>query len=149
MTALHWLLLAFVSVPLAELYVLIKVGSVVGVLPTIGLCVLTAALGAVLIRAQGIAALAHAQRSINAGEVPAMALIEGAFILVAGALLLTPGLLTDAVGFGCLIPILRRTIVFEFLKRRFATEIPASNPDRPGRSTHVIEGEFRHEDGSN
>ena len=86
MTILHWLLAVFLLVPLAEIYVLLKVGGALGALPTIALVVLTAVVGAALMRAQGFSTVQKVQRQLANGEIPAVAMIEGAFILVAGAL---------------------------------------------------------------
>lgn len=143
MRVLHLLFLLFIVVPIAEIYLLLEVGGVIGAIPTIGLVVLTAAAGAVLVRAQGFSTIMQVRRSMDAGEVPAVAIIEGIFLLVAGAMLLTPGFLTDAVGFGCLIPPLRRALILRFLETRVI------HPHHPGPAPHhghVIEGEFRRED---
>ena len=118
MNALHVLLLLFIAIPLAEIYLLIEVGGVIGVVPTIGLVVLTAVAGAALVRAQGFSTIRKVRRSMDAGEVPAIAIIEGIFLLLAGALLLTPGFLTDAIGFCCLVPPLRRAVIVRFIESR-------------------------------
>lgn len=140
------LLLLFVTIPLVELYFLIQVGSLIGALPTIVLCVLTAAVGAMLVRAQGFSTLTRAQANLDRGELPAIPLLEGAVLLVSGALLLTPGIVTDLLGLACLIPPLRQHIIRRFLERH-------SRPLRDGASVHVktsgrrvIEGEYRRED---
>ena len=148
MRVLHLLFLLFIAVPLAEIYLLLEVGGVIGAIPTIGLVVLTAAAGAALVRAQGFSTIRQVRRSMEAGEVPAVAIIEGIFLLVAGALLLTPGFLTDAVGFCCLVPPLRRGLIVRFLETRI---IRASvvHPRDPAASRHhgdVPEGEFKRED---
>ena len=143
MNVLHLLFLLFIAVPIVEIYLLLEVGGVIGAIPTIGLVVLTAAAGAVLVRAQGFSTIMQVRRSMEAGEVPAVAIIEGIFLLVAGALLLTPGFLTDAVGFGCLIPPLRRALILRFIEMRV---IRARHPGPAPRHGHVIEGEFKRED---
>lgn len=143
MSVIHWLLLLFIAVPLAEIYVLLKVGAVIGALPTIGAVVLTAVIGAALVRSQGFSTLARIRASLDRGEVPAIALVEGAFLLVAGALLLTPGFITDAVGFACLCPPLRRYLITEFLLERL---IVAGRGRHVSGEDRVIEGEFRRED---
>lgn len=142
MTILHWLLAVFLLVPLAEIYVLLKVGGVLGALPTIALVVLTAVVGAALMRAQGFSTLQKVQRQLAVGEVPAVAMAEGAFILVAGALLLTPGFITDCIGFCCLLPPLRQSLIRRMLFRFGRPEM------RPGPAAgRVIDAEFtRHED---
>ena len=96
MRVLHLLFLLFIVVPLVEIWLLLEVGGVMGAVPTIGLVVLTAVAGAALVRAQGFSTIRQVHRSMDVGEVPAVAIIEGIFLLVAGALLLTPGFLTDA-----------------------------------------------------
>ncbi len=143
MSLIHWLFLLFLVVPLAEIYVLLEVGSLIGALPTVGAVVLTAVIGAALVRVQGFSTLAQIRESLDRGEVPAVALVEGAFLLVAGALLLTPGFITDAVGFACLCPPLRRFLITEYLLEKL---IVAGRRSRRPRDSDVIEGEFRRED---
>ena len=149
------LLLMFVSIPLVELYVLIKVGAEIGALSTIALCLFTAALGAFLIRVQGFSTLMKARADLEREEVPALAMIEGVFLVIAGLLLMTPGLVTDAFGFLCLIPPLRQAWARGFLERRSSRIHPGPGfqrgPAGPGhgqgqRTVHVIEGEFKRED---
>ncbi len=139
-----WLLLLFFTVPLVEIYVLLEVGGIVGVLPTIALVVLTAVIGAGLIRAQGLATLRRVQQELERGELPAVAIIEAALLLVAGALLLTPGFVTDTIGFLTLVPPLRRRVIRSFLARRVAAAAGPGGGDP--RGPRVIEGEFRRED---
>ncbi len=136
------LLLLFFTVPLVEIYVLLEVGGMIGVLPTIVLVVLTAVMGAGLIRAQGIATLGRVQQQLERGELPAVGIIEAALLLVAGALMLTPGFVTDTIGFLILVPPLRRWAIQSFLARRMA---PAGGQGG-ARQRGAIEGEFRRED---
>ncbi len=140
-----WLLLLFFAVPLVEIYVLLEVGGIVGVLPTIALVVLTAVIGAGLIRAQGLATLRRVQQELERGELPAVAIIEAALLLVAGALLLTPGFVTDTIGFLILVPPLRRRAIQSFLARRVVAAAAAPGQGDP-RGPRIIEGEFRRED---
>jgi UPF0716 protein FxsA len=140
-----WLLLVFFTVPLVEIYVLLEVGGIIGVLPTIAMVVLTAVIGAGLIRAQGIATLGRVRLQLERGELPAVGIIEAALLLVAGALLLTPGFVTDTIGFLILVPPLRRRAIHSFLARRVVTSGAPPGPDGAGE-TRVIEGEFRRED---
>ena len=107
---MKYLFLLFLLVPMLEIYLLIQVGGVIGALPTVLLVVLTAFIGAYLLRQQGFATLQKAQESLARGELPAGSLLEGAILLVTGALLLTPGFFTDAVGFICLVPVARQAI---------------------------------------
>lgn len=121
------LAMLFILVPLVELYLLIQVGSLVGVEITIGIVVVTGLVGAWLARFQGLKVLNEVRASLSVGEMPADALIDGLLILVAGAVLLTPGLLTDALGFGLLIPRGRR-IVRSLVRRRLPSQISDLDP---------------------
>lgn len=142
MTIFHWLLAVFLLVPLAEIYVLLKVGSVLGALPTVALVVLTAVVGAALMRAQGFSTVQKVQRQLAQGEIPGVALVEGAFILVAGALLLTPGFITDCIGFCCLFPPLRQALI-----RRTAVRIRTSRRSAQNNPGRVIDADFiRHDE---
>jgi UPF0716 protein FxsA len=142
---LHWLFLAFLIVPLAEVYVLIQVGSVVGAGWTIFLVVFTAVLGAVLVRIQGLSAIDRVRRALAADELPALELVEGLFLLVAGALLLTPGFITDAVGFACLTPPLRRGVIRALVRRGVVRAAAARGGDPGGGQAggRVIDGQGR------
>ncbi|MDG6774886.1 FxsA family protein [Thiomicrorhabdus sp. ZW0627] len=109
-------LLFFVLVPLAELYILIQVGSVIGALPTVLLTVATAVMGVMLMRSQGASILQKTQVSLAKGEVPQSAMMEGAFIFLGGLLLLVPGLMSDALGLLFLIPWVRKALIRQTLK---------------------------------
>ena len=100
----------FIVVPLLDLFILVQLGRAVGVLPTIALVVVTGVLGAALARSQGLRTVLEAQREIAAGRLPGRALLDGLAILVGGALLLTPGLLTDLLGLSLLFPPTRRWV---------------------------------------
>lgn len=104
------LALLFVVVPLIELVLLIRLGQWVGLWPTLGLVIFTGVLGASLARAEGLRTLAAFQREVSAGRLPGQALLDGISILVGGAFLLTPGLLTDLVGFALLLPATRQAL---------------------------------------
>ena len=101
-------LLLFIVMPILEIAVLLKVGGAIGVLPTLGIVVLTAVIGTHMLRQQGTATLERARSRFGSGEMPAGEMIEGLLLLVGGVLLLTPGFVTDAFGFACLIPASRR-----------------------------------------
>lgn len=96
--------LIFVAVPLAEIYALIKVGSWLGVLPTIALLLLVSALGAVLVKREGLRVLRRMQEQVMAGNMPSNELLDGVCLLLAGLLLVVPGFVTDAVGLILLLP---------------------------------------------
>lgn len=104
MGLLGLLLLLFILVPLLELYLLVRMGAWIGVLPTIVIVFATGIVGAALARREGLRTLWEARASLSRGETPGRALLDGLAILVGGALLLTPGLLTDLVGFTLLLP---------------------------------------------
>lgn len=140
------LFLLFLAVPLLEVYLLIEVGQVIGAVPTIAAVVGTALLGAALARYQGMVTVTRLYAQLHHGEVPTQTLFEGACLLVAGALLLTPGFFTDAVGFALLTPPLRRW-VYRRLRSRIWTQMDPFDPDKGAREAggrgSVIEGEFR------
>ncbi len=104
------LFLLFTVIPLVELALLIKLGSAIGVLDTILLIVFTGAAGAILVRAAGIQCLFSVRQQMQAGIFPADELCNGLLILIAGAFLITPGLLTDGVGFALLLPPVRAVV---------------------------------------
>ncbi len=111
------LLFVFIIMPIAEMAVLIQVGSVIGVFNTIGFVLLTAVVGAWLLRQQGLATLLKANQRLNSGELPAREVAEGLILAVGGVLLLTPGFITDAIGFLCLLPFSRHWLAAQALKR--------------------------------
>lgn len=113
-----WLFLLFIGVPLVELALLIQLGKLVGLLPTLALIVLTGALGAALARRQGLAVIGQVRSETAGGRIPAGPIVDGVIILLAAAVLMTPGVLTDAAGFLCLVPAFRRWLKGR-LKRRF------------------------------
>lgn len=104
------LLALFIIVPAVELILLIKIGSKIGPLPTIALILVTGFLGAFLTKLQGALALANFRKAIFEGRIPKDEVLDGVMILVAGAVLLTPGFLTDAFGFLLLLPSFRKPV---------------------------------------
>lgn len=126
-----YLVLAFIIVPLLELAVIIQVGQGLGVLPTIGLLLVVSIGGAWLVKFQGLGVMNRIRRQLAAGQMPTDELVNGVLILVAGALMLTPGFITDAVGLSLLFPP-SRAVVRRFLAQRFRASIitgPGSGPD--------------------
>lgn len=106
---MFWLLLVlFVAIPTLELAILVQLGQTVGLVPTVALVLGTGALGAWLARRQGLGVLRTVQAELQAGRMPAGAMVDGLIILLAAAVLLTPGVLTDVVGFLFLVPAVRR-----------------------------------------
>ncbi len=112
------LILLFTLVPALELALLIEVGSRIGTAATIGLVVATGVLGAALARQQGLLVLRRIQAELSAGRLPASSLVDGVIVLMAGALLVTPGILTDVLGILCLVPGFR-SLVKARLRSRF------------------------------
>ncbi len=102
-----WFLLAFIGVPLVEIALFIKVGGLIGLWPTIAIVIATAVAGTALIRRQGLNTLQRAQQEMDAQRLPVRELFDGICLIFAGAMLLTPGFLTDTVGFALLVPPLR------------------------------------------
>ena len=148
MPSFPFFLLLFLLVPLAEIWLLIEVGGWIGALPTVALVVLTAVIGAALARFQGLATLQRLQAAMARGEAPAVEMLEGVLLLVGALLLLTPGFLTDGIGFACLLPFTRRALARWGL-RRFTVVTPAGNHGASaggGRRNRTIEGEFTRED---
>lgn len=120
------LLLLFTVVPLIELYLLITIGGVIGVVPTIAIVIGTGVLGAWLARWQGLAVIRRISDEMGAGRIPTDALIDGLLVLVAAAVLLTPGLLTDTAGFILLVPgsraAVRKVVAAAIAKRTQTTD---------------------------
>lgn len=114
---MRFLFILFVLMPIAEMWLLIKVGGLIGAGATILLVLLTAVIGAGLLRWQGISTLLRANQRLAEGQLPAEEIFEGLIIAVSGALLLTPGFFTDGLGFLGLIPITRRGFVKWFSRR--------------------------------
>lgn len=167
-------LIIFVVMPIAEMWLLIEVGGRIGALPTIALVLLTAMVGLALLRQQGTSTLARANQRMQSGGIPAQEMAEGLFLAVGGALLLTPGFITDAIGFACLIPGLRQWLLARVIKHWQSVQAkrgstgggpfdpfrtgPSNRPfdrsfDDPSESRSVkkppsqtIEGDFRRED---
>ncbi len=111
------LLLLFIVLPAVELGLLIELGQRIGTLETLALIVVTGIVGASMARSQGLSLLSRVREQISAGEMPADSLLDGLMILIASALLVTPGVLTDAFGFLCLMPAFRALIKRELVRR--------------------------------
>jgi len=162
-------LLLFVIVPLIELYLIIVVGGAIGAIWTVLLVILTAVIGVSLLRIQGMSTLTRAQRNMAQGQIPAMEMMEGIALAVAGVLLITPGVITDAIGFLFLLPSSRQAIIRYILARSsvqtgFGGQSVAftesrqskqsyqqkpgdkSSQDKPPKVGRTIEGEYRRED---
>ena len=120
------LFILFVAVPILEMIILIKIGGLIGAIPTIAMVVLTATVGIWLLKLEGLATLRRVQEKMTTGQLPETELLEGIMLIVGGALLLTPGFVTDSFGFVCLIPGLRRPLARWLIKRTLVMQNGAS-----------------------
>jgi len=136
--------LVVLIVPFVEIYLLLQVGGIIGAIPTIILVILTAIIGAGLLRKQGFETFQRCQKNLAQGQIPAYEMIEGPIILIGGLLLLTPGFLTDILGFACLIPSLRRKIAQYVLENHLLQAV--SGFPKTSKSENTLEGEFHRDD---
>ena len=158
---MRFLLPLFIIMPIVEMWVLIQVGGLIGALPTIALVLLTAMIGLHLLKQQGLSTLMRASQKMAHGGLPANEILEGILLAIGGALLLTPGFFTDAIGFACLLPFTRRSLVKILLRKGvfmarstmqngFQAHHQSSYSSRSGsafsKSDNVIDGEFTRED---
>jgi UPF0716 protein FxsA len=116
------LVVLFIGIPFAEIYVLLQVGHAIGVFNTLALLILVSVVGAWLAKREGLGVLRRMQRALNEGRVPGTELVDGFLILLAAALMLTPGFLTDIAAIFLLLPPVRAVVRRE-LRRRFARRI--------------------------
>jgi len=154
-----YVFLLLVAMPIIEIAVIVQVGNQIGALATIGIVILTAVLGTVMLRQQGLATLRRFQERTSRGELPAQQLLEGLLLVIGGVLLLTPGFVTDAIGFLCLVPVSRVALARMLSRRSVAfvagngrvtahtaehSESPASTSGVVTRhSNTVIEGDYQ------
>jgi len=164
---LRFFILVFVVMPILEMWLLIKVGGIIGALPTIALVFLTAMAGLALLRQQSFRTLFRAKSRMAQGQLPANEMVEGIFLAVGGALLLTPGFITDIVGFCCLLPGIRQVLIAWGLKQfkvyplggqsnfgnyhqsfehKRSAHHSSNERDTQKHSNQTIDGEFRRED---
>ncbi|MCF6444630.1 FxsA family protein [Nereida sp. MMG025] len=139
-----WLFALFVAVPLIEIALFIQVGGWIGLWPTLAIVVVTAFLGTFLVRQQGALAMSQVRNSFSQLNDPTEPLAHGAMILFSGALLLTPGFFTDAVGFSLLIPGVR-TAVYKYLRARVnvaSFQMGAHPQQRDPQDASTIETEY-------
>jgi UPF0716 protein FxsA len=146
------LLLVFIIVPILEIIVFIQAGELIGLWPTVAAIILTALIGAAIVRHQGLSTLARAQESLAAGRFPITEVFDGLCLVFAGAFLITPGFLTDSAGFLLLVPPVRallRRIVGSRMIASGQVKVWADSPPRdhpPGRKRDgiVIDAEYEH-----
>ena len=132
----------FIFVPLIEIYVLIEVGGKVGAGWTVFAILATAIIGASLLRIQGASTLLRAQANIAQGNMPAMEVMEGIALAASGMMLLTPGFVTDSMGFLLLIPFLRRALIKNMLLRKQSTmQSGFRTSQHYSDNSHTVDGE--------
>lgn len=142
------LLLAFIGVPIIEIAVLIQVGGLIGLWPTLGLVVLSAIVGSLELRRQGLNTLVTLRSQLDRGELPAQTLFDGVCLLFAGALLLTPGFVTDAFGLSLFLAPVRkllRVTVGRYLAQRMETRVYTAGgrgPGEPGGTQGPIDVDY-------
>lgn len=141
-----WLLFFFLT-PIVEMYLLIEVGGYIGAWPTIALVMITAVIGVSLLRIQGLSTLTRGMGRLEGGQLPAREVVEGLLLAVAGALLLTPGFVTDGIGFVLLTPPLRGALAERLLARvqvvkAYQQHGGGFRPPPPQGGDQTLEGEF-------
>lgn len=137
-----WLFLAFLAVPLIEIALFIQIGGAIGLWPTLLTVVLTAVAGSYLVRSQGLATLGKLRASLDRFTDPTETLADGAMILFSGALLLTPGFFTDALGFALLVPGIRHWLFRQARKRvKVQTFGPDGQPVPP--RDDIVDAEYK------
>ncbi len=167
---MRFFFLLFIIVPIVEMWVLIEVGAKIGALSTIFLVFLTAAIGLALLRQQGLSTLLKVNQRMEQGQLPAQEILEGVMLAVGGALLLTPGFITDGVGFACLLPFSRKWLVAGLLRQgrvmasygrgasfsssphfsstthQFSQREPTNDDRFDSKESNIIDGDFKRED---
>lgn len=152
------LFVLFIIVPVVELYFIFQVGDIIGGFNTIMLIIVTAMMGSYFIRQQGLSTLLKAQQHMQQGQLPAMEMLEGLILVIAGVMLVTPGFITDTFGFLLLIPPVRQVFVATMGKKLIMRQSTMrqqapfqgfdndSNTPQPPPSGDFIEGEYTKED---
>jgi len=135
-----WLFLILVGVPIIEIGLFIQLGGFLGLWQTLGIVVLTALIGSLLLRTQGLSTLEELKRTAETGQSPAGPMANGALILVAGLLLLTPGFFTDGIGFLLMVPPFR-VLLIKWIATRAQMKIYASAANSQ-QAPDIIDGEF-------
>jgi UPF0716 protein FxsA len=146
------LFLLFAILPIVEIAVLINIGEKIGGWNTVAIVIITAMTGAYLVRQQGLSTLVHAQQKMQTGNIPGQELAEGLLLVIAGVLLVTPGFITDGLGFLLCLPMTRPVIAKSLLKQ-MSVQIVSQGQDRQfygqqsqSNNDDIIEGEFEHKD---
>lgn len=145
MNPIKFIFLAFIIIPFIEIYMLLQIGGVIGPFLTILLVVSTAIIGVALLKREGLSTWQRLQDNMAQGQLPALEIIEGALLLIGGALLLTPGFFTDMIGFSCLISPLRKKIA-RYIAERQLIKAGMPKEDIYAQQEQIIEGEFTKEE---
>lgn len=146
------LLIFLIALPFLEIWLLIKLGGVIGAAATIGLIILTTIVGTQLVRLQGFHVMREIQSYQQRDETPTIPMLESGALLLAGACLIVPGLITDTLGFLLLIPPLRKFCAHRLLKNMIVVDGSGNSSPPPGapphvdHDTHTVEGRFHRED---
>lgn len=133
------LILIFIAVPALEIYLFVRVGELIGAVPTVALALLAAGVGAAVIRMQAPRAIGRARDSLRQGAAPVNDVLDGLALVAAGGLLILPGFFTDLLGVALLVPWVRRTLGYALLNR--ALKPAAARPGTAAAS--VVDGEFQ------
>jgi len=141
-----FVLLLLIAVPITEIYFLIVVGKTIGALPTLAWVFLSAVLGMLILRIQGMTRLAKLKAALAAGEPPTRTLLEGMVVVIGAVLLLLPGFITDALSLVCLLPPLRSRLVRWLERWLLKNAVQARRPNPSAAPKSVLEGEFRREE---
>jgi len=136
-----WFLLFFLT-PVIEMYLLIRVGGWIGAFPTITLVMLTAVSGIALLRRQGFSTLMRSRQKLATGELPAAEIAEGILLGIAGALMITPGFITDLTGFALLVPAFRSLLAHKLLAQAVMFKPPGAQRSHAPGAGDTLEGEF-------
>lgn len=136
------ILFGFIALPFLEIGVFLWIGDEIGILATVATTALTAIVGTALVRAQGLAMLGKVSDSLNRGEMPARPVFDGAYLLFAGALLLAPGFVTDAIGLMLFIPFVRGGVLALLISKTLVT-VRASGAPTSSRHNYDVEGDFQ------
>ncbi|MCI0667564.1 MAG: FxsA family protein [Methylococcaceae bacterium] len=137
------------AIPIIDIYLLLKIGGVIGVLPTVILVVATAMLGTMMLRNQGLSTLKRLQDTLARRELPAQEIVEGPLVVIGGALLLSPGFITDVMGLYLLIPFTRKRFVKYLLGHslnRSDAQVRSNVRHPNDRLGTTIEGDFKREE---
>lgn len=145
---MRYIFLLLVIMPILELWLILQVGSFIGAGATIFLILFTAILGAAMLRRQGFSTLFRARQKMDEGQMPAKEMAEGLMLAISGALMLTPGFVTDAIGFSLLMPWIRSKLIESFQGNIIFAASGNQNQGYSSSTTEseiIIEGEFTEE----